>query len=135
MGAQFGGHQPSQVARQRKPRPGIRVVLVADPPQRRQRRESRPETLHPPALVVDTDHQGRTAYRMDVGDQARELRRIRIVARKENDAPHQRVRQYLAVLGLQLESLDIHHQRSERHVASGNCVRNPLQGLRARLKL
>ena len=115
--SQLRRHQPTHLAGEREPGPRVRVMLVSDASRRRQTREALAETLHPAALVVDAHHQRRRARGVDVGDEPRELLRVRVVARKKDHAAHQRVLQDLALFGLQHRALEVDHQGAERHDA------------------
>jgi len=86
---------------------------------------SRAETLHAAAFVIDGDQQRRISHRMDLLDKRAQLRRGEVVAREQDHAADQRMRQYFPVGGCQLGSGNVDHQRSQGHgvfaQACGHC--------------
>ncbi len=116
-GQQLGSHQPSERARHRQPLLCIGIEALADPPQRRQGRETLAKTLHAAAFVVDRDQQRRAAHRSNLSHQRAQLCAIDVVAREQDHAAHERMRQHLAIFGAELGAGDIDHQRAQRHEA------------------
>ena len=75
------------------------------------------EALHAPAFLIGGDQQPRVAHRVDLRHQPPQLLRVGVVAREQDDAAHQRMREHFAIFGRQLLARDIDHQRSQRHCA------------------
>ena len=115
-GQQLRSHQPAMAACEIQSGGGIEIELVADEAQRRQRRETVAEALYPPALMVDRHQEAWAAQRVDLLHQALQLRRIGVVARKQDDAAHQRMRQQFAIFRAQLRTGEIDHQWTQSHV-------------------
>ena len=124
MRAQFGGHEPAHGTCEREPVLRIQVELVTDAARWRQPRELGTEALHAPAFLVDGDDERRRAHGVDVGHQLRELLGRLVVAREQDDAAHERMAQHVAVLGRQLETCHVDHQRTQGH--SIHPCRSPL---------
>ncbi len=112
---QFRGHQPSELAREAKARGTVRRVATADLAQRRQSREPVAKPLHAPAFLVDRHQQRRRPDRVNLRDQARKLRRAFVVAREQDHAADLRVREHVALLGLERDAAEVDHHGTERH--------------------
>jgi len=108
-------HEPAEFARQLEAAGLVEIVLLADAMHRRQMGEALAKALHPSALLIDRNHQGRLAHGMNGRRQVLELCRIDVVAREEDDTADERVRQHLALFGVELGAFEVDHKRAECH--------------------
>ena len=116
--AQFRGHDITDFARQR---PGTLWMRIMDPPQRphrRQTREALAETLHAPAFLIGRDQKRRRLERADLRGEAGKLCRALVIALKQDDAAHQRMREPPAVCIAERGAGHIQHQGAEHQLFS-----------------
>ncbi|MNR34301.1 hypothetical protein D3C85_1520640 [compost metagenome] len=76
---------------------------------RRQTGEALAKTLHASAFLIDRNHQTVAGRRTNLADQLAQLRGIVIVAGKQNQPAHQRMRQNIALFRIQFIPFDIQH--------------------------
>src|SRR3984885_3756633 len=119
--AQLRGHEPAEATRELKCGIGVEVKFVPDAACRRQQREAALEALHASAFLVDRNDERRCTRGVDVGAERGKLRVVNIIARKQDDAAHQRMAQELAVFATQLKTRHINHQGAEAN--AGRCRR------------
>ncbi len=114
----LGRHQPAELPRERESlRPALRET-PAELAHRRQPGESGLESLHAAALLVDGDEERWRANRMYFGDEPLELFAALVVPREQDDAADLRMTHQFAVVGLERDAREVHHDRTERHRAS-----------------
>ncbi len=109
---QLARHEPPD--RMRKAQ-RLALVLIEAPAQQvhgGQRGEPLSEALYAAALVIHGDQQMRRAQRPYCGGQRGNLLRAAVVAAEQQDAAHQRMAQDLDIIGGELGSRDIDHERS-----------------------
>jgi len=73
-------------ARQIQAGGAIKIELMTDGAERRQRRKPLPESLHAPALVIDGDQEPWTAQPVDLRHQLLKLLRIGVIAGEQDHA-------------------------------------------------
>ena len=118
MRAQFGGQHVTAFARQSPRLHRMRVPEFAQLAHRRQHGKTVAEPLHATAFVVYRNQQMRRAQRADRLGQFEQLRRRGVIARKQNDAAHQRVRQAAAVVVGKRGAGHVEHDGAEAHEVS-----------------
>ena len=114
-GDHFAGHQPAGLCGQ------LTALLHAE-----QRSEglrcgktgkTLTETLHAPAFLVYRHHQMVARSLADLANQLAQLRRIVIVAGKQDQPANQRMRQNLTLFRIQFKTFDIQHYRTHTHLS------------------
>ena len=88
---------------------------MAEHAKRRQAVEPFTEALDAPAFVIHGDEQRRLPYGMDLRDEALQLLPVDIVAAEQDHAADEGRRKPLPFVVGELRSLQIDHQRTERH--------------------
>ena len=115
-GAQLRGHQPAALPGELSPGGCVEIVFAPDRAHRRQDRETLAKALYAAAFMIDGDEHRRVARGADVRDQALELLDALEIAREQDDASHQRMREQLAILLGEAMALHIDHQGAEGHL-------------------
>ena len=118
VGAQLRGDGPAEARRLPGRRRDVAVPLLAQRAHRGDRRESLPEPLHAPPFVVDGDQQVRRAHGANRGGKRSELRRRFEIAREQDHAAGERMREPFALAGVELDTRDVEEYRAarKRHV-------------------
>ena len=111
----FTGHQPASLLRQFSPL--FRTEQRGERLGSRQMGETVAKTLHAPAFLIDGHHQMIARRGADLTHQLAQLRRIVIVAGKQDQAAHQRMRQNFTLLRIQLKPFNIQHDWTHTHLS------------------
>jgi hypothetical protein len=114
---QLGRHDPGEILRQLQGL--LRVVLeqIAELAHRRDGLEPLAKALHPPALVIDRNHQAGIAKGMDFAAQLGQLPRIAVVTAEQDDPAGLRMAQAAPIVIVERQALDVQHDRSQRHIS------------------
>ncbi len=115
--AQFRGEHVADRLRQFERVFGIRIPRRAQFAHGGQHGKALAKALHAAAFVIDRDQQRRLAHGMNLARQFRELIGRAVVARKQDHAADQRMREAPAVVGGKLGARDVEHHRPERDLA------------------
>ncbi|MNS52661.1 hypothetical protein D3C72_853820 [compost metagenome] len=106
-GDHFARHQPACILRQLAAL--LRSQQCSKRLRRRQTGKALAKTLNASAFLIDRHHQMVTGRRTDLTHQLAQLRGIVIVAGKQNEPTHQRMRQNIALFRIQFIPFDIQH--------------------------
>src|SRR5579862_1502484 len=116
MRAQLSSHQPAHGAGRMDTRRPVRIEQLPDAARGRQAGESAAEALHPATLMIDGNEQGRTAHRVDAARQLQQLLGVCIIAREQDDATDERMREHVALFRQDRKSYQVDHQWPECHI-------------------
>ena len=119
-GAQFRGHQPTHRLGESESVSLVLVKAPAEKPHRRQARKALAKALHPTPFMVHRNQQMRTAHRPDTRRQRRDLRRVAVIPREQQNAADQRMLEHANVVGAQFRAGDVDHEGSQTHAGLSN---------------